>query len=217
MGKKQLDIIALNSLDAMPLSDIGACMEEHCSKHHVDCVNWPDVAPYEPLCSFAIAHSQNYLYIHFMNHGFDLLATYGNHLDPVASDSCVEFFYKHPDSDEYWNFEFNCIGTINASHRVTRSMATRLTPEQLASIKCSASCGSIPFPPQEGIHVWTLTIAIPLHLIGIDNAHWPAHVLGNFYKCAGKSLHPHYLSWAPIATPTPDFHQPQFFGILNLK
>ncbi|MDE5921249.1 MAG: hypothetical protein K2G82_06535, partial [Paramuribaculum sp.] len=27
---------------------------------------------------------------------------------------------------------------------------------------------------------------------------------------------PHYLSWAPITTPQPDFHRPEFFGNITL-
>jgi hypothetical protein len=37
---------------------------------------------------------------------------------------------------------------------------------------------------------------------------------GNFYKCGDKLPVPHYLSWAPIATPRPDFHRPEYFDTL---
>ncbi|MDD7096358.1 MAG: carbohydrate-binding family 9-like protein, partial [Bacteroidales bacterium] len=135
---------------------------------------------------------------------------------PVANDSCVEFFLKTPTSDEYWNFEFNCIGAVNASHRVTRPGAIRLTDEQIASIKRHPSCGTEPFGEKPGIHTWTLTIAIPLTLIGINSADMPSHISGNFYKCAGKATHPHYLSWAPIKSEKPNFHLPEFFAPIQL-
>ena len=123
---------------------------------------------------------------------------------------------KLPDSKEYWNFEFNCIGTVNASHRVERTSPTRLTDEEISTIRRYASCGTRPFEEMEGVFAWNLTVAIPYSLIGIDASNLPDYILGNFYKCGAKMSLPHYLSWAPINTPTPDFHRPEFFGKINL-
>ena len=39
---------------------------------------------------------------------------------------------------------------------------------------------------------------------------------GNFYKC-DESVHPHFGVWNPVATPQPDFHRPECFGILRLQ
>ncbi|MEW6750677.1 MAG: carbohydrate-binding family 9-like protein [Candidatus Latescibacterota bacterium] len=33
----------------------------------------------------------------------------------------------------------------------------------------------------------------------------------NFYKCGDHTSHPHWGSWAPVATPRPNFHQPDSF------
>ena len=35
--------------------------------------------------------------------------------------------------------------------------------------------------------------------------------LGNFYKCGDQTSHPHWGSWAPVDTPRPNFHQPNFY------
>ena len=37
----------------------------------------------------------------------------------------------------------------------------------------------------------------------------------NLYKCADDSSHPHWLTWAHVDNPTPDFHLREFFGILR--
>ena len=34
---------------------------------------------------------------------------------------------------------------------------------------------------------------------------------GNFYKCGDRTSHPHWGSWAPVDTPEPSFHQPDFY------
>jgi hypothetical protein len=42
----------------------------------------------------------------------------------------------------------------------------------------------------------------------------PETIRANFYKCGDSTAVPHYLSWSHIATETPDFHRPEFFGEL---
>ena len=37
---------------------------------------------------------------------------------------------------------------------------------------------------------------------------------GNFYKCGDGLPVPHFVSWAPIDTPNPDFHRPEFFDTI---
>lgn len=212
---KSLHIPFLPQLDAVTLCEAGPMMVAHAPIHRIDQVNWRGQFPYCPKTEFAIARSDNYIYVHFINEGEDLRAEHVANLSPVAQDSCVEFFLQPPTSDEYWNFEFNCIGAVNASHRVRRPDAVRLSDTQIASIKRYASCGTEPFEMKHGVHRWTLTIAIPFELIGIDKARLPNHIHGNFYKCAGKTPHPHYLSWSPIQTEKPDFHRPDYFGVLE--
>ena len=53
---------------------------------------------------------------------------------------------------------------------------------------------------------------IPFDLLGLDSDALPEKLRGNIYKCGDRTAHPHYLSWAPIGTPSPDFHRPEYFG-----
>lgn len=198
------------------LSTIDAMLNSF-PKHCIGCINWPNVYDYAPDAKFAIAHSLSHLYVKFFITGEDLRAVNNKNLSPVAQDSCVEFFLQVPGSSEYWNFEFNCIGTVNASHRVERPNATRLNDQEIASIGRYSSCGSQPFEEKTGVHEWSLTIAIPFALIGIDPENMPSHIMGNLYKCGDKTSHPHYLSWNPITTDKPNFHAPQFFGKLEIR
>ena len=34
----------------------------------------------------------------------------------------------------------------------------------------------------------------------------------NFYNCADETIIPHFVTWNPIGTEKPDYHQPQYFG-----
>ncbi len=210
----QLDIPHIDALDGISIDKVGEWMELHCDKHFIACVDWKAVAPYQPISAFSIAHSARYIYVSFTTTGQDLRAVNSANLSPVAQDSCVEFFLQVPGSKEYWNFEFNCIGAVNASHRETRPNPTRLTDGQIATILRHSTVGSAPFDERHGWHTWRLTVAIPCALIGVDDS--TPCIMGNLYKCADKTAHPHYLSWAPIDLERPNFHCPQFFGQLNL-
>lgn len=134
----------------------------------------------------------------------------------MSEDSCVEFFVSPTCDSHYWNFEFNCIGTANASHRYERPKPTRLTPEELARIRRFPSCGTRPFCELEGLFTWNLLVVIPLDLINVRFDGQPIEMKGNFYKCASATSAPHYLSWNPIISPTPDFHRPSDFGSIIL-
>ena len=160
-------------------------------------------------------YSDKYIYVDFYVRGNNLRAVNHTNNSPVAEDSCVEFFLSIPESKEYWNFEFNCIGTVNASHRETRENPTRLTDCEIAQIKRYTSCGTVPFEEKEGIHSWNLMIAIPFSLIGLDATNLPELIKGNFYKCGSKTRTPPLLSWSPIEYPKPDFHRPEFFGTIE--
>ena len=207
-------IKSLPELDKMPLHMVGQYLDSHVEHEVIACLNWGEDFPYKPYSSFVIAVSCKRLYVYFSVISKDLRAVNTEDLSPVADDSCVEFFMQVPGRDEYWNFEFNCIGTLNASHRVERINPKRLTPQELSSIERYASCGTEPIEEQEGTYCWDLTVSIPLDLVGLDGDNLPDYIKGNLYKCAGKTAHRHYVSWSPIDDSKPNFHRPDCFGTL---
>lgn len=217
MNDKELHIRFLPILDRMSLRDVSRYLDSNLEHEVIDCVNWREEFPYKPYTSFVIAVSSTRLYVFYSVISKDLRAMNTVDLSPVAEDSCVEFFMQVPGTDEYWNFEFNCIGTLNASHRVDRLNPTRLTPEELLSIERYASCGTELIEEQEGTNCWDLTVSIPLKLVGLDVDNLPDYIKGNFCKCAGKTTHRHYVSWNPIDAEKPDFHRPDCFGKLWFK
>lgn len=214
---KELNIHEFQMLDDMNLEDVCDILEQSTAKHSIDCRNWKNEYPYHPVTIFAIARSRKYIYVDFFVRGNFLRAINYTNNSPVSEDSCVEFFLQVPGQKEYWNFEFNCIGTVNASHRETREHPIRLTDEQINLIKVYPSCGTRPFEEMEGLFAWNLTIAIPFSLIGLDADNLPDYIMGNFYKCGSKTGLPHYLSWSPIKSEKPNFHCPESFGKLYFR
>lgn len=211
-----LEIPRIDRLDDIDdVNAIIATLDDKGARGDISCVNWHEVADYRPRASFSIAYSSQYIYIDFITRCNNLRAVNTADQSPVSQDSCVEFFIDPLGDGHYWNFEFNCIGAINASHRRERPNPTRLTSEELATVRRYASCGTKPFCEIEGLFTWNLLVAIPLKLIGVDAEAMPDNARANFYKCASATARPHYLSWHPINTPKPDFHRPEFFGAIK--
>lgn len=201
--ESDLDAI-VNSLDAKG------------NRQTIDHANWENEYPYRPLTAVTVAHSDKYLYLDFFVRCNYMRAVNTEDQSPVSEDSCVEFFVQPSGDGHYWNFEFNCIGTINASRRTGRHDPERLTSDKLARVLRYASCGNRPFCELEGLFTWNLLVAIPLDLIGVEFNGEDLMLKGNFYKCASETSAPHYLSWNPIVSEHPDFHRPEYFGDIIL-
>jgi len=212
---KQIKILYNDVLNDIELEAASELMDGFGHRDLVENLNWKETYPYRPITLFNIARSNDSIFIKYSVRGSMLRAIFSNDLDPVNEDSCVEFFCKLPDSDNYMNFEFNCIGTCNASKRKSKTEGVvRYTLDELAQIKRYPSIGRRAFNEMEGMFEWELTVKIPFTLMGIDPTNLPKKMMGNFYKCADGTDSPHYVSWSPIKTEKPNFHCPEFFGEL---
>lgn len=180
--------------------------------HSIACNNWPEAFPYAPEVTFKAFHDGKNLHIEF-----SVAEDYTRALETragykVCTDSCVELFLM-PDDTFYYNFEWNCIGTLYAACRTGRHDPTPAPDDVLQSIRTVASLGETPFDERCGHQTWRLSAAIPTEaLFRHPIASWHGlHMRANLYKCGDALSHPHYLSFAPIRTPAPDFHRPEFF------
>lgn len=182
------------------------------------CNNWPAQYPYSPLTSFRIAHNGKEIFLRFDVRENNTMALVSENNGPVCTDSCVEFFFA-PDKEGYYNFEFNCIGKIRLGFRKTPADKTHAETETLRSIKCLSSLGTANFPECRGNNRWTLLVSIP---VGALFRHRYQNFSGmtaraNLYKCGDHLSVPHFLSWCPIDSPAPDFHQPRFFTDIEFQ
>lgn len=215
--KRTLEVPYLPELDNLSPEQIVAALDEKGERRTVECLNWKKQFPYRPLTAFSIAHSKKYIYIDFFVRSNYLRAVNYENNSNVYQDSCVEFFVSPEGETPYYNFEFNCIGTVHAARRNDRHSGELLSDEQLNRIKRYPSCGTRPFEEVEGIFTWNLLVAIPLDIINLEYEEGKLlKIKGNFYKCGDLTSSPHYLSWAPINTENPDFHRPEFFGDIIL-
>lgn len=221
----------LPNLQPLAISEVARVLTAMPPCGHIDCVNWSDSFPAHPTTVLHLAHTGTMLFVRFDVEGRGLRAMHTRDLEHVNEDSCVEFFVTNADQSRYFNFEFNCIGVCNASHRISKSEDVhRLTPDELHSILRYSSVNSAPQPQsthplsapfdlRDGDYCWSLTVGIPLSLLDITPTmlNQPVILCGNFYKCGDLTSEPHYLSWAPVTFERPNFHQPAFFGNLILE
>ena len=180
------------------------------TKFPIDRINWPEY-PYKPQVEVCAGFSDEHLWLHYLVKEDYIRAEGKKDQDPVWQDTCVEFFVQV--GDDYRNFEFNCIGFCLSAIGPTRNGRKSMEKDKLSRIirYPSLNPGN---PPSEGSQCdWTLTVGIPLDLIGLDSG---KKFRCNFFKCGDKTKIPHFVTWAPVDSPAPDFHIPEFFGEVEL-
>ena len=213
----RINIPFIASLDEHNLPAAATTLESEGVHASIDNANWAGKFPYRPLTAVNCGHNGKYIILDFFVRCNYLKATNYTNNSPVHEDSCIEFFVSPGCDNHYWNFELNCIGTINASHRSERHNPTRLTDSELDRVLRYSSCGTRPFNELEGLFTWNVVVAVPLDLIGVTYEGKPVTMRANFNKCASGTSQPHFLSWNPIESEKPDFHRPDCFGEIVLE
>ncbi|MDR1381535.1 MAG: hypothetical protein LBJ47_08670 [Tannerella sp.] len=208
---KSLKVPYVPMLDELELKHAAERMETEALRQSVDVVNW-DEYPYKPVVAFDIARGERDLYLHYFVRGLSLRATADEDGAYVHPDSCVEFFMRRTEEMFYTNFEFNCIGTCLAARGTTRNEREPFTADEYRRIRRYTTVQREAFAEKTGIHEWELTVAIPFELMGLDASSLPDMIRGNFYKCADETANPHFVTWSPVALPSPDYHCPGHFG-----
>lgn len=202
----------------VPVESVPALLdEEKVAFQLVNTVNWADY-PYTPDVQFRIAHTDDAILLHFRVKEASVRAIAGHDNGPVWEDACVEFFSVPADDDIYYNMECNCAGTllIGGGAKGNRQHAPQ---EVLDKVQRWASLGRESFEERVGECSWEVALVIPysayfLHNItSLDGK----QVRANFYKCGDGLQTPHFLSWNPIELPQPNFHCPEFFGMLRFE
>ena len=141
----------------------------------------------------------------------------------VWEDSCVEFFFTPgSDTERYFNFEANCKGVFLFNYHLNNNETNgSVSLEDCKKITISPSLTRNVEQESTEPENWTLEYSIPIAILSkymkVDQPKPGATWRANFYKCADKSSHPHWLTWAPIDYPQPKFHLPEFFGELNFE
>jgi hypothetical protein len=199
-----------------PLDEVSDWLDKQDEKLLIDTINWKEYK-YKPGVSLAIAYSDHEIFLKYyvIENYFKAEKTETNQM--VCEDSCVEFFVSPEEDGIYYNMEFNGIGTCLLGSGTGRENSKRADPGIIAGIRRLTPAGLRPVSEKEGKFEWTITVAIPF---GVFFHHKVKELKGrtfsaNFYKCGDMLKVPHYVTWSPVGTEKPDYHQPKFFGELK--
>jgi len=131
----------------------------------------------------------------------------------VHLDNCVECFISFLDDKNYYNLEFNCLGSVKVGYGAGRANRELLSEQILKSIKTHIT---LQHDKMLNEFNWEILVVVPINVFMFSHLKTlkGLSAKANFYKCGDDLPKPDYLSWTLIQTSEPDFHQPQFFGTL---
>jgi hypothetical protein len=202
--------------DFPSLEEISSLLDRQEGRLMIDTINWKGYN-YKPDVALSLAYSDHEIFLKYFitENYFKAEMTDTNQM--VCEDSCVEFFVSPEDDGIYYNMEFNAIGTCLLGTGTDRASSKRVAPEIISKIRRLTTAGNKPFKEKKGKYVWAITIAIPFEVFF---HHAIKDLKGkifraNFYKCGDKLTVPHYVTWNPVGTENPDYHQPEHFGLLK--
>lgn len=191
---------------------------------NTDKINWSAVPKLqinevfdEPLFPFEataqLCWTDNAIHVHMESREASVLARFEGDYEMPCKDSCLEMFFSPMAPDlKYFNFECNPNGATFLGIGYDRYDLERLHPDnirELLSIRTKAKEKS-----------WSLDFSFPESFI---KKYFPEFEIkqgkimrANFYRCADDGLPVCEMMWNRITNGNTDFHQPQFFGELEL-
>lgn len=214
---KELNVKKVSALH-VPVEAVPALLDkEKVAFQPIDTVNWSQF-PYCPSVQFRMAHTSDSILLHFKVKEDSVSAVAADN-GRIWEDACVEFFSIPAGDGIYYNLECNCAGALLVGGGAERKNRQRAPQEVLDKVQRWASLGRKPFDERVGDCCWEVALIVPYstfflhHLTSLDGQ----SVRANFYKCGDCLQTPHFLSWNPIGLEKPNFHSPEFFGMLHFE
>jgi len=182
------------------------------------------VSPFKPTVEAKMIYDTDNVYVIFRVKDKFVKSTVTEYNGNVSGDSCVEFFFS-PDTDaplKYFNLEINAGGTpliFYVSKPWTEFV--KLEAPEIKQIEIAHSLPSVVDPEITEPVTWSIEYRIPLSMLKkFSNVTNPAPGViwkANFYKTGSRTSNPNYLTWNFVDNPKPNFHLPQFFGVLKFQ
>lgn len=183
----------------------------------IDQVNWKEDFPKTLPVIVRVAHDGEMLYLFYTVTGEAVRAVNTEDFGSVWEDSCVEFFMQREGESGYRNFECNVLGVLLSRTHETREKGVPQTENMPSIFRHGTICHR--YKGDKEVSDWSMYLEIPKKALGFGTHESLSgqKIRANFYKCGDETPEPHFLSWNPIDLPKPNFHVPQFFGLLELE
>ena len=193
-------------------------MNEKLPLYAIDNEPWNPGKGLSCTAAFSISHFDDGINLEFSVTEPSLLVKTRKINDEVHKDNCVEFFIAFGPDAGYYNFEFNCLGSVKAAYGKGRLYRKFLSPQLLKIVEDNISISMDNLSGEKAIK-WEISIVLP---IAVFSYHHKKILSGeecrvNFAKCGDNLPNPHFLSWVPIVADKPDFHKPDTFGRVKFE
>ncbi len=169
---------------------------------------------YCPKIVFNVTYSEKGFHVHFDAYESNPKRVMKKHFQPVHLDSCLEWFvnFDPEHTARYINFEMNANGVVNFSFRMGREDEISFTLEDAEALDIKT----------EIFHDrWTLDYTVPFEFIKKYMPRYEfkrgARLPSNVYKCGDETQQAHYGCWKMVDREKPDFHKPEYFGIMVIE
>lgn len=214
---KQITVPKLEPFQNVKFKTIEQALDLQSEFQQIGVLNWKNY-PYKPEVKFKIGHTGQTIALKFSVAESYIRAMETRTNGEVYKDSCVEFFISF-DGLNYYNFEFNCIGTIHLAYGPGRQNRKHIDPKIVGKIIAKSTLGTKPFDEKNGDFVWELSVLIPVGCFQFDSIQnlTGLEATANFYKCGDATSEPHFVTWNLIGTESPDYHRPEFFGKIRFE
>jgi hypothetical protein len=192
---------------------------------HVDIVNYMGSIPaFSPSVQAKMMYNTDNLFVIFHVKDRYVRCITGECNGPVWEDSCVEFFFA-PDPkfpERYFNLEINCGGTPLMHYNIIpNNEIIKIVTDDIKKIEIAHSLPQIINQEITDPISWTIEYRIPVNMLkkysNVTNPKPGIEWRANFYKIAENNSNPHYITWSVVKNDLPDFHKPQFFGLLRFR
>lgn len=168
--------------------------------------------------SFSIAHTHQNLLVKYYVKEKQLNAAVRKINGDVHKDNCVELFIAFNNNAEYYNLEFNCLGSAKIGYGKQKVGRAMLLEETIKKIQIHTSLNFITEAVDYNL-TWEIFFLIPKDVFQFTpmDTFKGLNAKANFYKCGDDLKEPHFFTWNMVKSASPDFHQPEFFGELYFK
>lgn len=215
--RMSINVPIVNLNDSLTFDNVSQILEQNTNLYKIDQLTWKTFL-YQPHVSFRIAHCDSLLFLKYYVEEEHILAQKTEVNSAVHLDSCVEFFIDPLQDGNYYNFEFNCIGTTHLAYGPNRKDRQFIPTAMIKDrINTWSTLGKSPFDEKSGLFKWEMVVVIPTSIFKFNNGFNFSKMTSNanFYKCGDNTSQQHFLSWNPVYTKDPDFHRPEYFGVLK--
>ena len=182
-----------------------------------------DTPVFTPTTEVKMMYDENNLYLIFKVKDRFIRIVTDKINGPVWQDAAVEFFFS-PDTDapaDYFNLEVTGGGTPLLGYKSKTGERARAEEIDIREIEITHTLPKLVDPEIIEPTDWTLEYRIPIGMLRkyakisqpTKGVSWRA----NFFKISENLSNTHYLTWSVVNSDKPNFHLPQFFGLLEFQ